>query len=206
MLYKVNFDKFCEKLVALKDGEKFDFATTADEEKNGEVMPDSGLDWYGVTKPNLFDCDRIIIVRCGGNPEYIVTLNGQPSEPHEYIWDDMQVVFKDMFRLNKFQDDLCVYIEHKSDAELIKEILRKYGWWVENTADGFLVSDIGHTISCVIQPSPDGENQTDFFAYSYDNSTDGHLTTFPEGYPDEYEIREAERAAFDDERRYRGND
>jgi hypothetical protein len=205
MLYKVNHDEFCKKLTTLKVGESFDFALVADEDEKGRITPDSGSDWYGVTRLNLFDCDRIIIANYGGNPEYVVTVNGCPADLHEYLWDDMQQVFKDMFQLNKFTDDLVVYIEYKSDTELITEILQKYGWRVENAVEGLEISNGFHTIGCVIKPSPDGDDMTDFFAFSGDKNTDGHLVTFNEGYPDDYEIREAVRAAFDDERRYRND-
>jgi hypothetical protein len=203
MLYKTNHDKFCKKLAELKLGASFDFALTVDEDDAGNIIQGSGSDWYGVTRLNLFDCDRIIIGNYGGNPEYAVTLNGCPSDIHEYLWDDMQTVFADLFQVNKFSDDLEVYIECKNDAELITEILRKYGWRVENAIEGLEISNESYTIGSVIKPAPDEYEGTDFFAFSSNKSTDGHLVTFSCGYPDEYEIREAVRAAFDDEMKFR---
>ncbi|GHU92780.1 hypothetical protein FACS1894208_00640 [Clostridia bacterium] len=204
MLYKTNFYEFCKKLTALKVGEAFDFATSADEDDDdGKIPPNSGESWYGATRLNLFDCDRIIIAKYGGNPEYAVTLNGCPSDVHAYLWDDMREVFKGIFQLNKFSEDLCVYIECKSDTELITEILRKYGWRVQNAIEGLEISDGTYTIGSILKPTPDEYEGTDFFAFSSDKNTDGHFVTFSCGYPEDYKIREAVRAAFDDERRYR---
>jgi hypothetical protein len=210
MLYKANFDEFCKKLTRLKTDESLDFATEAEEDDRGKVIQGSASDWYGVTRLNLFDCDRIIIASYGGNPEFIITLNGGPSDPHEYLWDDMQQVFLAMFGLNKFEEDgLAVYIEDKSDAEILTDIIRKYGYRVENAFDGLEVSNDDYTIGCVVQASPDkdvdGTEMTDFFTYSGDTGTDGNLYEFRTGFPNAYEVLQVVGAAFDEEREYQFN-
>jgi hypothetical protein len=103
----------------------------------------------------------------------------------------------------------CNREDYDNDCDWIAAILRDAGYIVNNAMDGMKVGDGEVTIGVVVSASPDddddGTPMTDFFVGSDDESTDGHLYTFREGYPERDETLSAVNKALADERMYRNH-
>ncbi|MBQ9631542.1 MAG: hypothetical protein IJV04_01300 [Lachnospiraceae bacterium] len=96
-------------------------------------------------------------------------------------------------------------LEYKSDAQRVKELLERNGYNVHMGVKYLIISHEGYSIGADLQPDPDEDNRTDCLFFSSNKNTDGFLTNFAEGCPEDEEeyILDAVEEAFLEERRYR---